>query len=72
MTNKPVSGKDLRLMRVAADVRATDLAAVMGIQPSGVSAIESRRIVTEKAYTKYVTALATFATSESSGEGTAA
>jgi hypothetical protein len=68
MNSTPTSGKDLRLMRVAADVRLMDLAARMGIKPSGVNAIEVRRIVTDKARDRYVTALATFATSETPAE----
>lgn len=63
MEDLPRTGAELRLLRTAADVRQVDLAAVMGIQSSGVSAIESRRKVTEKAARRYVTALATFATS---------
>lgn len=72
MNDSRVSGKDLKLMRTAADVRLIDLAAAMDIQPSGVSAIESRRLVTEKARARYVAALATFATSETAADGTAA
>lgn len=72
MNDSRVSGKDLKLMRMAADVRLIDLAAAMDIQPSGVSAIESRRLVTEKARVRYVAALATFATSETPADGTAA
>lgn len=72
MEQPTTSGKDLRLLRIAADVRAIDLAAVMGIQPSGVSRIEGLRRVTDKARTRYVTALATFATSDAHSDGTAA
>lgn len=73
MNDVPVSGKDLKLLRTAADVRLIDLATAMGIQPSGVSALESRRIVTDKARSRYVAALATFATSDDarSGQGAA-
>lgn len=67
------SGKDLRLMRIAADVPAKALAERMGIQPSGVSALEGRRVVTAKAHARYVAALATFATSGSAaGEASVA
>lgn len=69
MNDALVSGKDLKLLRVAADVRASDLATAMGIQPSGVTYIESRRLVTEKARVRYLTALATFATSKTASDG---
>ena len=59
----PTTGQELKLLRTAADVRAMDLADAMGIKPSGVSAIEARRKVTAKAAERYVTALATIATS---------
>jgi len=69
MSDLPTTGHELRLRRIAADVLQKDLAAVMGIKSTGVSAIESRRKVTEKAARRYVAALATIATSN---EGTAA
>lgn len=62
MEDLPTTGKELELRRVAADVRVSDLAAAMGIQPSGVSSLENRRRITEKAARRYVAALATFAT----------
>lgn len=58
-------------MRIAKDVPAKDLAERMGIQPSGVSAIEGRRIVTSRARDRYVAALATFTTSEATSAGVA-
>ena len=64
MDNLPTTGQELRLLRIAADVRQIDLAAVMGIQSSGVSALENRRKVTAKAAERYVTALTTIATSK--------
>ena len=63
MDNLPTTGQELRLLRIAADVRQIDLAAVMQIKSSGVSALENRRKVTPKAAERYVTALATIATS---------
>ena len=71
MDNLPTTGQELRLLRTAADVRQVDLAAVMGIKSTGVSAIESRRKVTEKAARRYVAALATIATSQQGEQGAA-
>lgn len=64
MEDLPTTGQELKLRRTAADVRQIDLAAVMGIGSSGVSAIEARRKVTPKAAKRYVAALATIATSK--------
>lgn len=64
MADLPTTGQELKLLRTAADVRQIDLAAVMGIGSSGVSAMEARRKVTAKAAERYVTALATIATSK--------
>ena len=69
MPTDNLSGHDLKVQRVAADVRLIDLAAAMGIVPSGVSAIESRRKVTDKARERYLTALATFTTSGAREKG---
>jgi predicted transcriptional regulator len=67
MEHLPTTGQELKLLRIAADVQAQDLAAAMGIKPSGVSAYEARRKVTPKAAQRYVAALATFATSTEQG-----
>lgn len=56
------SGLALRLQRTAKDVKAIDLARVMDVTPGWVSRIESRRVVPEETATKYLDALATFAT----------
>jgi DNA-binding transcriptional regulator YiaG len=56
------SGLDLKLMRVAADVRTSDLAFAMGVTDSRISYIEGRRVVTETAAERYLSALATLTT----------
>lgn len=66
-----LTGKDLKLQRVAADVRVKDLATAMGVTDSRVSRIENSRIVTEDAAAKYVTALATLATNATDGRSAA-
>lgn len=72
MSNLPATGLELRLMRVAADVRVGDLATAMGISSGSLSRIEGSRRVTEKAARRYVTALATFATSQTAPDGQSA
>lgn len=57
-----MTGKDLKLKRIDADVKAKDLAAAMGVEPSRVSYIESRRVVTDEARDKYLAALLTCTT----------
>ena len=56
------SGLDLKLKRIAADLAAQDVAAVMEVTPSRVNYIEGRRLVTPKAAEKYLAALATLTT----------
>ena len=53
------SGKDLKLQRVAADVKTKDLASAMGVTASRVSRIENTRTVTPDAEGKYLEALFT-------------
>lgn len=65
MDDITVSGMDLKLQRVAADITARDLAAVMGCHPSRVNYIEGRRLVTPTAAEKYRAALATLTTKQS-------
>ena len=62
--NTPVrySGLELKLQRVAADIRAADLAAEMGVHPSRVHYIEGRRVTSVGAAEQYLTALATLTT----------
>lgn len=69
MEQLPTTGKELALMRVAADVRQGELAARIGVLSSTVSRWETSRRVTAKAAQRYVTALATFATSERPADG---
>lgn len=56
------TGLDLKLKRVAADVRAKDLAEAMGVADSRISHIEKSRVVTEEAASRYLAALETLAT----------
>ncbi len=57
-----MTGLELKLRRVAADVRSTDLARAMGVSQSRISHIERQRIVSEEAAARYVAALATCTT----------
>jgi len=72
MDIEALTGHDLRVMRVTADVRMKDLATAMGVPASSVSRLENSRRVTERMRTKYVAALATFATSETAPDGQSA
>lgn len=51
------SGMELKLLRVAADVKTRDLADAMGVTNSRVSHIEKLRIVTPEADARYRAAL---------------
>lgn len=53
------TGLDLKLRRVAADVRTKDLAQAMDVTSSRVAHIEKLRIVTPEAEGKYLAALRT-------------
>jgi transcriptional regulator with XRE-family HTH domain len=66
-----MSGKDLKLRRVDADVKVKDLAAAMGVTDSRISRIENSRTVTPDAITRYLTALST-CTTKSTGTQDAA
>lgn len=57
-----MTGLDLKLRRVAADVKAKDLALVMGVTDSRISRIENSRTVTDDAAARYLAALETLAT----------
>lgn len=57
-----MSGLDLKLRRIAQNVKGKDLAAAAGWHPSTVSRLESRAIVLPADVAKYVAALATLAT----------
>ena len=63
-----MTGLELRLKRVAADVKAKDVAAAMGVTTSYVSRIEGRRIVTQDMWDRYVSALDTCITKSTSRE----
>lgn len=62
-----MTGKDLKLRRVGADVRTKDLASAMGVTDSRVSRIENSRIVTEEAMARYLVALHTCVTKSTPG-----
>lgn len=66
-----MTGKDLKLRRVTADVRVKDLAAAMGVSDSRISHIENSRVLTEDTIVRYVTALATFGTNAAHERGAA-
>jgi transcriptional regulator with XRE-family HTH domain len=57
-----MTGKDLKLKRVAADLRVKELAAAMGVSDSRISRLENSRVVTDDARERYLAALATLAT----------
>lgn len=66
-----MTGLDLKLKRVAADVRTKDLALAMGVTDSRVTYIEGRRNPTPEAIERYLAALVT-CTTKSTESGTAA
>ena len=61
------SGLELKLRRVAADVKSTELARAMGVSIARISHIERSRLVTDDAERRYVAALAT-CTTKTTGE----
>ena len=54
-----LSGKELKLRRVEADVLSKDLAEAMEVHPARISRIENSRLVTEDAAARYLRALDT-------------
>lgn len=62
MNDTRYSGLDLKLMRVAAQVRAIDLAEQMGVGSSRIAYIEKCDVVTVTAAERYLVALATLTT----------
>lgn len=62
MTSGGATGLELRVRRVAADVRAKALAEAMGVDPSRIAHIEAARNVTQDTVARYLAALATCAT----------
>jgi len=57
-----MTGKDLKLQRVVADLKVKDVAREMGVSDSRVSAIENSRQVTPETIDRYVRAIATLTT----------
>lgn len=57
-----MKGIDLKLLRIAARIKASDLARALGVTTSRVSHIESRDEATEEAARKYLAALETLTT----------
>lgn len=55
--NAHMTGLELKLKRVAADVRVKDLALAMGVTDSRITYIEGRRTPTPDAIERYLTAL---------------
>lgn len=53
------SGKDLKLRRVTADVKAKDVAEAAGVSSQQVSRWENSRLLTDDAEARYVAALTT-------------
>ena len=72
--NKPrssLTGLELKLLRVAADIRVKDLALAMGVTDSRITYIEGRRNPTLEAVERYLSALDMCAT-KSTETGSAA
>lgn len=69
--NAHMTGLELKLKRVAADVRTKDLASAMGVTDSRVTYIEGRRNPTPEAIERYLAALDTCVT-KSTETGSAA
>lgn len=66
-----MTGLDLKLRRVAADVKGKDLAAVMGVSGAHLSRIENSRIVSTDTIERYISGLATFTTNTTPEAATA-
>lgn len=60
--NAHMTGLDLKLRRVAADVKTGELAAAMGVTNARISHIEKLRVVTPEAQARYLAALTTCTT----------
>jgi transcriptional regulator with XRE-family HTH domain len=67
-----MTGRDLKLKRVGADVRVKELAVAMGVSDSRISRLENSRIVTDDARSRYLAALATLTTIVTSSDATSA
>jgi predicted transcriptional regulator len=57
-----MTGLELKIQRVTADVRSKDIAQEMGVDPSRITKIESSRKVTPETQERYLAALATCTT----------
>lgn len=66
-----MTGLELKLKRVGADVRTKDLALAMGVTAGRITYIEGRRILTDEAIERYLAALDT-CTTKSTETGSAA
>lgn len=62
------SGKDLKLRRVNADLKAKDVAEAAGVSQQQVSRWENSRVVTEDAEARYMAALTTCITKSAQSE----
>jgi plasmid maintenance system antidote protein VapI len=66
-----MNGLDLKLRRVAANVKGKDLAAAMGIPQSNVSRIEGQRLVTQEMVDRYLRGLDMCITKSTDGRSAA-
>jgi len=66
LTSERITGMDLRLERTRRRVKVTELARAMGVGHPRISQIESCAVVTDDAARRYLDALATFHTVETS------
>lgn len=57
-----MTGLELKVQRVTAEVRSKEIAQVMGVDPSRITHIESSRKVTPETAHRYLAALATCTT----------
>lgn len=69
--NAHMTGIDLKLRRVAADVKAKEIASLMGVSQSRVSRIENSRVISEDVRDRYLTALDTCSTKSTSAQAVA-
>lgn len=63
------TGLDLKLLRVASRLRQHHVAAIMGVSPSRVAAIERESVVTPVTAERYRKAVETCGTSRTTGAG---
>lgn len=65
------SGKDLKLRRVNADVKAKDVAEAAGVSAQQISRWENSRLVSEDAEARFMVALTTCIAKSTSGQAAA-